>query len=236
MPFIKDLSDKYHIVLGSSSPRRLDILTNNIGLAEIEVIIPTFEENLDKGNYINNPLQYVLDTSYYKALNLLDIIQNSNNFSTNKNKPVICICCDTIVTKNNIIYEKPSSPAENLKNLKEFCYSNGNKSNNIVSVISSVVIIEINNKNINNNEQTCIKNYKLHKFHEITNLEFDPETPIELIKDWVDTGNGLNASGGFQIQKFSGCFISKIDGDYFNVMGLPFNKTVKTLYDIYKNN
>lgn len=36
----------------------------------------------------------------------------------------------------------------------------------------------------------------------------------------------MNAAGGIMIQTSCGAMVNRIDGDYYNIMGLPLNKLV----------
>ena len=45
----------------------------------------------------------------------------------------------------------------------------------------------------------------------------------ELIKDYVSTGEPLKVAGGFTLDGFSSPFISQIDGDYTNVVGISMS-------------
>lgn len=50
------------------------------------------------------------------------------------------------------------------------------------------------------------------------------------IKAYVETGECDDKAGAYGIQEKASLFVSKIDGDYFNVMGLP----VESLYGLLK--
>ena len=52
-----------------------------------------------------------------------------------------------------------------------------------------------------------------------TAVSFD-ELDLDLINDYVATGEPLRVAGGFTLDGFSSPFISAIDGDYTNVVGL----------------
>lgn len=50
-----------------------------------------------------------------------------------------------------------------------------------------------------------------------------------LIKDYVATGEPLKVAGGFTLDGFSSPFISQIDGDYTNVVGISMSYLRKSL-------
>lgn len=55
---------------------------------------------------------------------------------------------------------------------------------------------------------------------ETSKVFFRPMTEAEI--DWyVNTGEPMDKAGAYGIQKLGSVFIEKIDGDFFNVMGLP---------------
>ena len=62
-----------------------------------------------------------------------------------------------------------------------------------------------------------------HRADEIfpaTTLAFADNSP-ELLRAYVDSGEGIDRAGGFAIQGLGGMLIKKIDGDYNNAVGFP---------------
>jgi len=55
---------------------------------------------------------------------------------------------------------------------------------------------------------------------EETRVWFDPLSDDE-IRDYVRRENVLDKAGAYAIQGYAGIYIPKIEGNYFNVMGLP---------------
>lgn len=68
-------------------------------------------------------------------------------------------------------------------------------------------------------------------FFEKTDVYFKDLTERE-IDDYIATGDSLDKAGGYGIQGGAGEFVTRVDGDYFNVIGLPMNKTAKYLDEI----
>ena len=55
---------------------------------------------------------------------------------------------------------------------------------------------------------------------ETTDVTFRPLTGWE-IASYVRTGEPMDKAGAYGVQGLGALFVERIDGDYFNVMGLP---------------
>jgi len=121
------------------------------------------------------------------------------------------IGADTIVVKNKKIFEKPNSKKEAFKMLK-------NLSNSKHAVYTS---FSIQNKK-NNLNKTYI---------EKTLVEFKA-IDTNLINYYINNFNPLNKSGGYGIQNWGLIFIKKINGCYYNIVGLPLSILYEKLITI----
>jgi septum formation protein len=63
---------------------------------------------------------------------------------------------------------------------------------------------------------------------EITQVTFNLISPDE-IDDYVATGEPLDKAGAYAIQGYAARWIPRIEGDYFNVVGLPIARVVALL-------
>ncbi len=114
----------------------------------------------------------------------------------------VVISADTIVLFNNKIYGKPKGREDAIRILHEL-------SGNTHEVITGVSIIW-------NNQQVV--------FDETTQVHFSPLTTAE-IEFYIDTYKPYDKAGAYAIQEWIGVTtIQKVEGCFFNVMGLPMNK------------
>lgn len=64
-----------------------------------------------------------------------------------------------------------------------------------------------------------------------TDVWFAAMTPAE-IAEYVATGEPLDKAGAYGIQGFGGRFVERIDGCYFNIVGLPLALVYRTLKEL----
>lgn len=75
-----------------------------------------------------------------------------------------------------------------------------------------------------------INGEKVKNFCEATQVEFFPLTEDE-IRSYVATGEPMDKAGAYGIQGKGCVLVRKIDGDYFNVVGLPVSRVCRELRD-----
>lgn len=120
----------------------------------------------------------------------------------------IIIGADTIVYLENEILGKPKTKEEAKKMLRKL-------SNKTHDVLTGVCIVKNNCEKI---------------FHERTRVTFCELTENE-IDEYVKSGEPLDKAGSYGIQGKGSKFVKGIEGDYFNVVGLPLHR----LYEELKN-
>lgn len=120
----------------------------------------------------------------------------------------ILLACDTVVYSDKVL-GKPRDRQEALEML-------GLLSGRSHKVYSSLVLHDKNTG-------------KLIEDVVSTKVFFSPLSN-QLINAYLDTGEYKDKAGGYGIQGFGSLLIEGIEGDYFNVMGLPLNR----LYHILK--
>lgn len=129
-----------------------------------------------------------------------------------KIKKGIIITADTIVVIDNHILGKPKNIGDAKRILKKL-----SGKTHIVYTGYSVYNSE-NNKVIADFEKTLVT------FRNLTDSEID---------DYISTGSPMDKAGAYGIQDdFGAVFIEKIDGCYYNVVGLPLAKFYHSLLRI----
>lgn len=127
------------------------------------------------------------------------------------NPESLVIGADTIVVLDNEILGKPKNEDEAFDMLSKL-------SNREHQVITGMSIV-----NIENNKK--IVDYT------ISNVKFKNLTDQD-IRDYISTGECLDKAGSYGIQGYGALLVKEIQGDYFNIVGLPISK----LSDILKAN
>jgi septum formation protein len=77
----------------------------------------------------------------------------------------------------------------------------------------------------------CLKGGIEKVCHESTRVHFNVLTERE-ITDYVSTGEPMDKAGAYAIQGRASCFVSRIEGSYSNVVGLPIHLIYCFLYEL----
>ena len=75
---------------------------------------------------------------------------------------------------------------------------------------------------------TVLLGSKQETFTEVTHLHFRPLSDREIQK-YVQSGEPMDKAGAYGIQGGAALFCEKLEGDYYNVMGLPVCRLYETL-------
>lgn len=123
-----------------------------------------------------------------------------------KNKDCVVIGSDTVVILNDKVLTKPKDDEDAFSILKSL-------SNNTHTVVTGCCIVE---------------NENYSAFSVSTKVEFY-ELSDEEILEYIKSKEGADKAGSYGIQGKGSLFVKKIDGDYFNVVGLPVSKLSREL-------
>lgn len=118
----------------------------------------------------------------------------------------IIIGADTVVSIDNIILGKPADKDDARRMLSML-------SGKWHSVLTGV---------------TVIKGEKTVTFHQETKVKFFDLTDEEIDR-YIATGEPMDKAGAYGIQGYGSLLVDRIDGDYFNVVGLPVSRLNREL-------
>lgn len=174
-----------HLILGSQSPRRREILGFfNLPFKQVS---PDFDE--ESIPFQDNPEEYAQVLAKGKADSLATKFPSS-----------IILTADTIVYKDGQIFGKPRDEQEALQFLKEL----SGKWHRVFTGLT----VSSQGKDFQAVEETRVL------FHSLSEEHMQAYHRIHAFAD---------KAGGYMIQGSGSLIVKRIDGCYYNVMGLPIN-------------
>ena len=221
------------IILASASPRRKELL-QQIGLV-YEVLVSDAEEVVTS----KEPEKVVEELARQKAENVYHryfesgivaqeqgIVQDYSKANTQApsqdnvqdNAPedgaLLIISADTIVACDGRILGKPKD-TDDAKAMLRLLQG---RSHEVYTGVSFLY---------------CGITNRIHSFHEATKVHFYPMTEEE-IEAYVATGDSMDKAGAYGIQGLCARYISGIEGDYNNVVGLPVGRLYQEMKDFLR--
>ncbi|HIV40487.1 MAG TPA: septum formation protein Maf [Candidatus Mediterraneibacter guildfordensis] len=191
------------IILGSASPRRRELLAQ-IG-AEFEVRVSNKEEVY----HSNVPEEIVKELALMKAENVAEELAEENPAGAVKS--TVVIGADTIVVQDGKILGKPADEADAVRMLTGL---QGRRHD----VYTGVAVLDYDE-----NGEKHVYNYP------VGTAVYVNEMTEEEIRAYVETKDPLDKAGAYGIQGRFAAHIDRIEGDYYNVVGLPVSRVYRTL-------
>lgn len=203
---------KYRIVLASGSPRRKQIM-EEAGF-EFEICASNKEEITTK----EAPSEVCVELATQKAMDIAAGIKTYNEEHPDITQPqdILVIGADTIVALKSedgkdIILGKPKDEEDARNMLMSL-------SDNTHSVFTGVSFVFVSKEG---------KAYE-YSFCEETKVKFY-EMSREDIDSYIATGEPLDKAGAYGIQGKAGKYVKSIDGEFYNVVGLPIARVCHEL-------
>lgn len=137
-------------------------------------------------------------------------VLKANSVAGLTDKPALIIGADTVVVSNGKILGKPSDEQHAVQMLREL-------SGETHSVYTGIAVVDTTDM-------------KIASVYERTLVTFRELSDAEII-EYVRKYRPFDKAGAYGIQEYAGVFVSRIDGDYCNVVGLPLCR----LYTLIKD-
>lgn len=184
------------IILGSASPRRRELL-QQIGV-DFEVLVSQAKECYQS----RIPQDIVKELALVKAQNVAGLLAKQTPVA-GKDVSYVIIGADTIVVRDAQILGKPRDSEEAFEMLQSL-------QGRSHEVYTGVALLEYDGNGI-----------QIHSSHAEKTRVFVHEMEEGEIRDYILTGEPLDKAGAYGIQGRFARYIDRIEGDYYNVVGLP---------------
>ena len=125
--------------------------------------------------------------------------------------PAILVAADTVVALDGQVLGKPRSTDDARRMLQLF----SGRTHAVVTGVSMIRLPEMERR----------------RFVETTLVTFRPLSPDEISR-YLATEEPYDKAGAYAIQGQAGRYIPRIDGCYFNVVGLPLARVVEKLQEL----
>ena len=188
------------IYLASASPRRSELL-KQINIAHSVLDVPAAPGEDEPRHAGESPLEYVQRTALEKANRAVAWIASQNNI-LNANWPVLA--ADTTVALGDVVLGKPQDAADAKNILKSL--------SDTTHIVYTAVIL------CHGGKQWQALSTSEVSFSELSDADIDA---------YIATGEPFGKAGAYGIQGFAAKFISKLEGSYTGVMGLPLYETAE---------
>lgn len=167
---------------------------------KFEIVVSSSDESYPNSLAIQDVPAYIAKN---KAIAVVEMLKEAGAFQ----KETCIIAADTVVVLDQEIIGKPVDREAAIASIKKL-------SGKTHQVITGVCIMHDNGMEI---------------FSEVTDVRFHPISEDQ-ITYYVDTYKPYDKAGAYAIQEWIGVIgIERIDGDFYNVMGLPVSKLVQKI-------
>ncbi len=198
-------SDHLPLILGSGSPRRLELVSRFFSQEQIQVRVPDVDEStlMRQGDLSVEVLSREL------ARIKMDALHDQYDLP----KRYLALTADTLVSMGDHVLGKPEGP-ENARRMLEIL--SGQRHQVITGVCLELA--------------TGSSRVRLLD-DEVTDVEFSL-LDSKQINWYVASEEPLDKAGAYGIQGLGSALVSRINGCYYNVMGLPVNKLLRMIQQI----
>ncbi len=155
------------------------------------IVVSDAEENASP---TLSPERFVKETARQKCEAVLDLLRGEGTLSDN----TLVIACDTVVVYGGYIIGKPKDEAHAILTL-------GMLSDSWHAVYSGLAVYD-KGRIVTRAARTDVK------FRELSEEE---------IARYVESGEPMGKAGSYAIQMKGAAFVDRIEGDYYNIVGLP---------------
>jgi septum formation protein len=187
---------KIKLILASASPRRKELL------GHLKVPFEVMTLNVPEESAAKDPVKFSEEIAILKGEAVYKKL-----LTINPETSYFVVSADTIVYLNGKIFGKP----RNRNEARDYLTELSGKTHSVFTAVS----VKFTHKGISDSF-TFVEESKV-TFNNIND---------GLMERYLDTGDSLDKAGAYGIQGPSLTFISKVEGDYANVVGFPLSRFI----------
>lgn len=196
------ITDTVQIILASGSPRRTGLL-KAAGIAH-EVMVSGADENVQE----KDPAKLVEALSARKAEEVYDCVcmqQGRGDF--------VVIGADTVVACDGKILGKPEDEEDAARMLRSI----SSRAHHVFTGVTLCGRIRSGKRTVTFSERSTVHTGRISE---------------EEIREYIASGEPMDKAGAYGIQGSFMKFVSGIEGDYFNIVGLPVHRLYLELKEL----
>ena len=213
-----------NIILASGSPRRRELLAR--AQLDFRVLSVDIDESLQDNEAPKDYIERMVATKAAAAIEQLnDALELDEIVASDANESIIILTSDTIgvLPDGKTVLVKPTD--------RDHAYSMWQQmSDNVHEVWTAVQATQLQllPKPAEHHTSGSTRAFHLidqQQITERTEVAFVPLT-IKMMSDYWESGEPADKAGGYGIQGLGAAWVSRINGSYTNVVGLPLAQTL----------
>ena len=220
------------LILASGSPRRHELLTR--AQLDFTVMSVDIDETPDANESPKDYIERMVATKAEAALQQLnkELNKNLKNNQTDLLESIIILTADTIgvLADGKTVLVKPDNRKDAYRMWQQM-------SDNVHEVWTAVQAtqVSLSFKAANDlNHEPVLQVVNQQQITERTEVTFIALS-TEMMSDYWDSGEPADKAGGYGIQGLGAAWVSRINGSYTNVVGLPLAQTLALINEIQED-
>ena len=218
-----------NLILASGSPRRHELLTR----AQLDFTVMSVD--IDETPHVNEPpkdyIERMVASKAEAALEQLNKKLNKklNDRQTDLSESIIILTADTIgvLADGKTVLVKPDSREDAYRMWQQM----SDETHQVWTAVQATQVSLTAKAANHSSHKPVLQIVSQQQITERTDVTFIPLTE-EMMENYWDSGEPADKAGGYGIQGLGAAWVSRINGSYTNVVGLPRAQTVALIKNI----
>lgn len=218
-----------NLILASGSPRRHELLTR----AQLDFTVMSVD--IDETPHVNeSPKDYIERMVASKAEAALEQLNKKlnkklNDRQTDLSASLIILTADTIgvLADGKTVLVKPDSCEDAYRMWQQM----SDDTHQVWTAVQATQVLLSAKSSSSPTSGRAFQIVNQQQITERTDVTFIPLTE-EMMENYWDSGEPADKAGGYGIQGLGAAWVSRINGSYTNVVGLPLAQTVALIKNI----